>query len=86
MHEFPVDVYPVLPRPAVHDLHGDLLEVLLILVLGHLSLYLLAMDVLFQRQEYLVGIDGLDQIVGNLLSDGLFHDVFFLALGHHHYG
>ena len=37
------------------------------------------------RQQNLVGVDGLDQVVGNLLSDGLLHDVLLLALGHHHH-
>ena len=41
------------------------------------------MDVLLQCQQDLVGIDGLDQVVGNLLADGLLHDILFLALGHH---
>ena len=43
------------------------------------------MDVLLQRQQYLVGVDGLDEVVGNLLADSLVHDVFLLALGHHHH-
>ena len=44
------------------------------------------MDVLLQRQQYLVGIDGLDEVIGNLLADGLVHDVLLLALGDHHDG
>ena len=43
------------------------------------------MYVLFQRQQYLIGVHGLDQIVGYLLTDGLVHDVLLLALGHHHH-
>ena len=86
MHQPLVDLRPVLPRAAVHDLHGYLLEVLLILALCHLGLYLAPVDVLLQRQQYLVGVDGLDEVVGNLLADGLFHDVLLLALRHHHHG
>ncbi len=44
------------------------------------------MDVLLYRQEYLVGVDGLDEVVGYLCSDGLIHDVFLLALRHHDHG
>ncbi len=86
VHEFLIDFHPVLPRSAIHDLHGDLLELLLVLRLRHLRLDLFAVDVLLQCQQNLVGVHGLDQIVGNLLSDGLIHDVLFLALGHHHHG
>ena len=86
VHQPLVDFHPVLPGAAVHDLHGNLLELLLILALCHLGLYLAAMDVLLQRQQNLVGVHGLDEIVGNLLPDGLLHDVLLLALGDHHHG
>ena len=64
-------------------MHGYLLEILLVLVLRHFVLYLMAVDVFLQGQQDLVGIDGLDQIVGNLLADGLFHDILLFTLGHH---
>ncbi len=44
------------------------------------------MDVLLQGEEDLVGVDGLDEIVGNLRPYGLVHDVFLLALGDHDNG
>ena len=78
-----IHIRPVLPRLTVEDLHGDLLEVLLILTLRHLRLDLPAVDVLLQCQQDLVGVHGLDQVVGNLLADGLFHDVLLLTLRHH---
>ena len=83
MNETFIKVYPVLPSPAVHDLHADLLEVLLIMALRHLSFYLTAMDILLESQQYLVRIDGFDQIIGNLLSNGLLHDVLLFAFRHH---
>ena len=83
MHELTIHVSPVLPRLAVEYLHGDLLEVLLILTLRHLRLDFPAVDILLQRQQDLVGVHGLDQVVGNLLSDGLFHNVLLLTLRHH---
>ncbi len=36
--------------------------------------------------ENLVGIDGLDEVVGDLAAYSLVHDVFFLALGNHYHG
>ena len=86
MHEFLIYLYPILPGSAVHNLHGYLLELLLILCLRYLRLDFLTVDVFLQRQQNLVGIHGLDQVVGNLLADGLVHDILLLALGHHHHG
>ena len=86
MHQPFVDVNPVLPCTAVHNLHSNLLKLLLILVLRHLSLYFTAMDVLLQSKENLVGVDRLDKIVGNLLANGLLHDVLLFTFGYHHHG
>ena len=43
-------------------------------------------DMLFQTKQYLTRVDGLDEIVGYFLSDGLLHDLLFLGLGDHHHG
>ena len=40
---------------------------------------------LLQGDENLVGVDGLYQIVGYLVADGLVHDVLLLAFGNHDY-
>ena len=85
VHKPPVYVCPVLPVLTVQDLHGNLLEIRLVLTLCYLRLNLTAVDVLLQCQQYLIGVYGLDEIVGNLLSDGLFHQVLLLALGDHDY-
>ena len=81
-----VNIDPVLPRATVHNLHRQLLELLLITGLHRLRHDFAAMDILLQRQQYLVGVDGFDQIVSYLLADGLVHDVFLFALRHHHDG
>ena len=81
-----VNIDPVLPRATVHNLHRQLLKLLLITSLYSLCHDFATMDVLLQRQQYLVGVDGFYQVVGNLLADGLIHNVFFLALGHHNNG
>ena len=44
------------------------------------------MQVLFQRYEYLIRIDRLDQVVGNLVAYGLIHNILFLAFRNHYYG
>ena len=47
---------------------------------------LLLVDVLFDRQEHLIGVHGFDEVVGDLRSDGLVHDVLLFALRYHDYG
>ena len=84
MDELAVHLHPVLPGAAVHNLHSNLLELLLVLALSHLGLNLPSVDVLLQHQQDLVGVDGFDEIVGNLLADGLLHNILFLALSDHH--
>ena len=59
------------------------MELLLVASLHSLGDDLLAMDVLLERQQNLVGIDRLDKIVGNLLTDSLIHNVLFFALRYH---
>ena len=82
-HQPLIDLGPVGKGTTVADLHGDLLVVLLIARLRHLGDDLLSVDVLLERQKNLTGIDGLDEVIGYFVSDGLVHDVFFFALGDH---
>lgn len=62
------------------------MKALLIAGLCDLSNDLTLVDILFQRQQNLIGVDGLDQIVGYFAADGLVHDVFLLAAGYHDHG
>ena len=84
-HKAAVYVLPVVQSVAVHDAHCYVLKLLAIAGLCHFGDNLLLVDVLFECEQNLTGIDGLDKIVGNLLSDGLIHDVLLFALGHHNY-
>ena len=59
-----VDIHPIAQRLAIHYLHGDVLETLLIARLRHLRYNFFAVDVLFKRQQNLVGVHGFDEIVG----------------------
>ena len=53
---------------------------------GLLGDELLLVNILLNREQHLVRIDWFDEIVGNLRTDGLVHDVLLLALGHHDNG
>ena len=46
VNESLIDIDPVLPGSAVQNLHGNLLEVLLVLTLRHLGLYGTTVDIL----------------------------------------
>jgi hypothetical protein len=46
---------------------------------------LVLVDVFLQGQQHLHGIDRFDQVVGNFMTNGLVHDVFFLAFGDHYH-
>ena len=86
MSEPTVHLFPVIDGLAVHNLHHQPLIVLPVTSLGHLGDNLLAMYILFQREEYLMRIDWLDEIIGYLGSNRLVHDILLLALCHHHHG
>ena len=45
----------------------------------------LLVHVFLQAKQYLRGIDRLDEVVGYLLSDGLFHHALLLRFGDHHH-
>ena len=85
MHEQFVHVDPFLHSPAVVNLRRYVHEALLISGLCHFRHYFLLVYVLFEGEQDLAWVDWLYQIVGNLRSYCLVHDVFLLALCHHHY-
>ena len=86
MHQTAIHFAPVVECFAVHYLHGNVLEVLLIARLRNLRNNLFAVNVLLQGEQYLAWIDGFDEVIGYFRADGLFHDVLFFALGAHHHG
>ena len=81
--EVAIDFLPVVDGLGFVDEHGDAAELLLIARGGHLGDNLATVDVLLQREQNLVGVDGLDEVVGDFRADGLVHDVLLLALGDH---
>ena len=44
------------------------------------------MNVFLDGEKYLIGVYGLDEVVGNLRAHRLIHNVLLLALGHHNHG
>ena len=78
-----VNLLPLLYARCAVDEHPQLGEDLLVARLRVLRDDFLLLDVLLQRQQYLCGVDGFDEVVGDFGSDGLLHDVLFLALRHH---
>ena len=84
MHKSAVYFLPVVNSLAVHYLHGYLLETLLIARLRNLGHYLFLVNVLLKREQNLVWVDRLNQIVGYLRAYCLVHNILLLALCHHH--
>ena len=44
------------------------------------------MNIFFESQQYLTRIHGLGEVIGNFISDGHIHYIFFLTFGNHHHG
>ena len=65
MYKAAVNILPIVDRLAIHNLHGNVLEVLLISSLCNLSHNLLLVDVLLERKQNLAWIDRLYEIIGN---------------------
>ena len=85
MHQPSIHFHPVVERTAFLYLHRDIHEVLLIARLRYFRYNLALVDVLLQRQQYLHRVHRLDQVVGNLRTNGLVHNVLFFALRAHHH-
>ena len=81
--EFLVDLRPVVGGEGVVDLHADATKLLLIALGGGGGDDVVLVEVLFDGEEQLVGVDRLDKVVGNPVTDSLIHDALLLALGDH---
>ena len=85
-HEFGVELLPRLGGVAVAQPHAQLTELLLVVAGGLLAHQPLAFEVLLQREQDLVRVHRLDQVVADLAADGALHDALLFALGDHHDG
>ncbi len=83
--QFLVKFYPLVGVHTVGEAHTYVAELLLVAEGGLLAHQSACLGVLLDRKEYLVGVDGLDEIVGYLAAEGLVHNVFLFALGNHYY-
>ena len=83
VHEPSVYLGPLLGIHATAQLHGQLAELPHVGRLGLLAPQPFVVEDFFDRQQDLVRVDGLDEVVADLGADGLLHDVLFLTLGDH---
>ncbi len=82
-HELPVDLHPVVERPRIGERRGDAAELAAVIGRRLFGDELQAVHVFLDGEQHLIGIDGLDEVVGDLRTHGLVHDILLLALGHH---
>ena len=78
-----VDLHPIGERPRIGERRRNAPELAAVIGRGLFGDQLLAVNVLFDRQQHLIRINRLDQVVGDLRSDRFVHDVLLLAFGNH---
>ena len=83
-HQLLIHLHPVVQISGIIDLHTDIPEVLLITRIGLVGLNRFLVQMALERQKYLVGINRLNQIIRNLCTNRLVHDILLLTLRHHH--
>lgn len=83
VHQTAIELLPLFYREAVAHLSAELCE--LLPVVHHRGFVDdgALVEVLLQRQEELIWIDGLDQVIGDLPADGLVHQLLLFALSDH---
>ena len=86
VHEFFVEFFPRFGILRIVHTQRNAREVLSITDFCVFLSNLLCVDVLFEREKNLHRIDGFQQIVCDLRSDGLIHQIFCLVFRHHHHG
>ncbi len=84
--EADVEVDPLLVRQVPHQCAGDVVEFLDVVLRDRRSGDLTPLQELLARHKDLAGVDGLGQVVADLLADRLFHQRFFLVLRDHDHG
>ena len=86
VHQFFVEFFPRFGILRIVHTQRNAREVLSITDFGVFLSNLLCVDMLFEREKNLHRIDGFQQIVCDLRSDGLIHQIFCLVFRHHHHG
>ena len=80
-----LDSLPFLYRRGRIDHIGYITPLLTVVLLYLLTDNRLLMDMRLEAQEYLAGINRLDQIIGYLLADSLLHDMLLFRFGNHNH-
>ncbi len=84
-HQTAIQLHPIGNAGGIVDSHRQPTELLAVIGGSRLADQTVAVQVLFQRYEYLIGIDGLDEVIGNLVAYGLIHNIFLFALSDHYH-
>src|SRR5690606_20991260 len=82
-NEFFIHVLPFLIIQTTAQRHSYLSELALVIMARGLAHQSLGVKILLYGEQYLVRVHRFDEIIGYLGADGLFHDLFLLALGYH---
>ena len=86
VHELFIEFLPRFCILGIVHAERNAREILSIAHFGVLLSDFLCVDVLFERKENLHRIDRLQEIVGDLSTDGLIHQIFGFILRYHHHG
>ncbi len=81
--EADVEVDPLLVRQVPHQCAGDVVEFLDVVLRDRRSGDLTPLQELLARHKDLAGVDGLGQVVADLLADRLLHQRLFLVFRDH---
>ena len=83
IHDSSVEFGPVVESAAVIDLSGDSPEFLAVVGGGLIGHKFFGVQILLNGEENLVGVNRLNEIVGDFIADSLVHDVFLFAFRDH---
>ena len=81
----PLNRFPFLYRTRRIDHIGYIAPFLPVVLLHLLRHNRLLMNMFLQAKQNLTRVHGFNQVIGDLLSDGLLHDMLFLRFGNHHH-
>ena len=84
--QFSVDFGPRIPIVRISDAFTQLAKPLLVAACAARTLERTLPENSGQGRQHLAGLHGLEQVVCELRPEGVRHEAFFFALGHHHHG
>lgn len=84
--QFLIEAHPVVERRCQGYHRGYVGELRTVVNRSLFRHKALGVQVFLYRQEYLVGVDRLDEVVGDVVADSLVHDILLLTLGDHYDG